>query len=37
MLLALSDGTLRAKSEAWRSVLEARVEQSWEQVGAPLC
>lgn len=32
MLLALSESTLRAKSEAWRNVLEARVEQSWEQV-----
>eukprot|EP00903_Cladosiphon_okamuranus_P014829 g13732.t1 len=31
MLLALSESTLRAKSEAWRNVLEARVEQSWEQ------
>lgn len=32
MLLALSESTLRAKSEAWRNVLEARVEQPWEQV-----
>eukprot|EP00752_Nemacystus_decipiens_P014387 g12797.t1 len=31
MLLALSESTLRAKSEAWRHVLEARVGQPWEQ------
>ena len=32
MLLALSESTLRAKSKAWRDVLETRIEQPWEQV-----
>ena len=37
MLLALSERTVRAKSEAWRHVLEARVEQPWEQVRSCVC
>ncbi|CAM9162240.1 unnamed protein product [Scytosiphon promiscuus] len=31
MLLALSRGTLRVKSDAWRHVLEGRVDVPWEQ------
>lgn len=32
MLLALSDTTLRVKSEAWKHILEASVDVPWEQV-----
>lgn len=32
MLLALSKTTLRAKSDAWRNVLEGRVDVPWAQV-----
>lgn len=32
MLLALSKSTLRAKADAWRNVLEGRVEEPWDQV-----
>lgn len=32
MLLSLSKSTLRAKSDAWRNVLEDRVDVPWEQV-----
>lgn len=34
MLLALSDNTLRVKSEAWRHILESSVDVPWEQVRA---
>ncbi|CAN0275348.1 unnamed protein product, partial [Ectocarpus fasciculatus] len=34
MLLALSENTLRVKNNAWRSVLENRVDIPWEQVVA---
>lgn len=32
MLLALSEGTLRLKSDAWRHILESRVDIPWEKV-----
>lgn len=31
-MLALSENTLRVKNNAWRSVLENRVDVPWEQV-----
>ncbi|CAN0550953.1 unnamed protein product, partial [Ectocarpus sp. 12 AP-2014] len=34
MLLALSEKTLRVKRDAWRSILENRVDVPWEQVVA---
>ncbi|CAM9640263.1 unnamed protein product [Ectocarpus sp. 12 AP-2014] len=34
MLLALSEKTLRVKRDAWRSILEDRVDVPWEQVVA---
>ncbi|CBJ26875.1 conserved unknown protein [Ectocarpus siliculosus] len=34
MLLALSENTLRVKRDAWRSILENRVDVPWEQVVA---
>lgn len=37
MLLALSDNTLRVKSEAWRHILESSVDVPWEQVGTSKC
>lgn len=32
MLLALNENTLRVKSDAWRHILEPRVDVPWEQV-----
>lgn len=37
MLLALKESTLRVKADAWRHVLEPRVDVSWEEVHAPAC
>lgn len=37
MLLVLKESTLGDKADAWRHVLEPRVDVSWEEVHAPAC